>query len=66
MIKAERNFDDDRLFRHVAAARINSMESERMALQAIHSALSIQCRTIEARLDMIECCIKAEKASVDQ
>ena len=54
----------ERLVRCAAAARINSMEAEKLFLQNLFCNLSAEVREIFSRIELIDDQITAEKASV--
>ncbi len=60
------NYSDDseRLFRNVALARINSIQSERLFLSALYRSLREQCDSVQERISAIDRQIEAEKKSV--
>ena len=54
----------ERIVRHTVAARVSSMESEKLYLQHLHGELGRQWRSIGERIEAIDRQIIAEKASV--
>jgi hypothetical protein len=63
--RLERHTDDtQRLVRHTAAARISSMESEKLYLQNLCGELNRTRMSVKDRIEAIDRQIMAEKVSV--
>lgn len=56
----------DEIYRHTVAARVRSLETEKLFLQTLHGELDRQCRSIGDRIEAIGRQISAERAGLNE